>query len=248
MRREGHRFGARRRRLRGFTIVELMIAIILALFLMGGLFAMVQSNRRAFTSQTTMSSQQDSQRFALSVLSEVIQGAGYFPDPVTQTASGLFPAVAPFTSVGQVVAGTSGGANGSTITVRYYATAADSIINCDGSSPVLAGVYTNQFSVNVGVDPNTGLPASQLVCSMNGGAPVPLVDNVKRLDITYGVNTQGTNPPTVHTYIPDNLMTAANWQNVLSVRIRVTFNNALATNAATQTIPLTRTIAIMGVL
>ena len=99
-----------RHRSAGFSLIELLVAVMLAIFLLGGLFAIIQSNKRAFTSQTTLSQQQDNERFAMTVVSEVLQSAGYYPDPTAQTASGLFTVLAPYTTAGQVVAGTSGGA------------------------------------------------------------------------------------------------------------------------------------------
>jgi len=221
----------------GFSLIELLVAVMLAIFLLGGLFAIIQSNKRAFTSQTTLSQQQDNERFAMTIVSEVLQSAGYFPDPTAQTSNALFTVLAPYTSAGQVVAGTSGGATGDTITVRYYGSPTTTVINCDGSQANVAQIYTNQFSVNT---------AGQLVCVMNGGLPLPLVDGVSRLDVLYGVTTQPNSTTTsIDTYFTAANMAAANWPNVVSVKFTITFNNALATSVAQQLIPLTRTVAII---
>ena len=226
-----------RHRSAGFSLIELLVAVMLAIFLLGGLFAIIQSNKRAFTSQTTLSQQQDNERFAMTVVSEVLQSAGYYPDPTAQTASGLFTVLAPYTTAGQVVAGTSGGATGDTITVRYYGSPTTTIINCDGSQANVAQIYTNKFRVNA---------VGQLVCVMNGGAELPLVDGVKRMDILYGVTTVPNSTTTsIDTYFTAANMAAANWPNVVSVKFTITFTNALATSAAQQLIPLTRTVAII---
>lgn len=232
-----HRPLFRPRSNRGFTLVELLIAVLLAAFLLGGLFAIVQSNRRAFTTQSTLSQQQDSERFAMTVLADVIQHAGFYNNPLGSTLSSAFPAAGAFVNAAQTVTGTSGGAQGDTITVRYVAGPADALLNCDGSTTTPNGTWTNQFSVN---------GSNQLVCSVNGATAVPLVDGVTGMTVTYGVHTTGGTSTNVDTYIPAAQMVAANWPNVSSVVITLTFTNALATSAAQQTVSLTRTIAIQG--
>jgi len=63
----------RRRAERGFTLVELMVAITVALFLLGGLFATVQSTRRTYGNQNLMAQLQDNERLAMTMLSTAIE-------------------------------------------------------------------------------------------------------------------------------------------------------------------------------
>ncbi len=65
----------------GYTLVELMIAVLIALFLLGGLVTLVMGTRRTSTTQSQLSQLQDSQRIAMMLMANVIQQAGYFPDP-----------------------------------------------------------------------------------------------------------------------------------------------------------------------
>src|ERR1700722_20229317 len=74
------------KRQRGFTMVELMVALLIGLFLLGGLLTLVQDNRRTFSSQSQMAQLQDSERLAMSMMTDVIQQAGYFPDPTNNSA------------------------------------------------------------------------------------------------------------------------------------------------------------------
>ncbi len=76
---------------RGFTLVELMVAVTLGLFLLIGLVSLLVStvNSRSELDKTTR--QIDNGRYALQVLSENIQLAGY----VGATASTAFAAIAP---------------------------------------------------------------------------------------------------------------------------------------------------------
>ena len=51
------------RRQRGFTLIELMIALLIGLFLLGGLMTLVQDNRRSFSTQNQLSQLQDGGMF-----------------------------------------------------------------------------------------------------------------------------------------------------------------------------------------
>ncbi len=56
----------------GFTLVELMVATTIAVFLLGGLFATVQSTRRAYGNQNLLSQLQDNERLAMSLMASDI--------------------------------------------------------------------------------------------------------------------------------------------------------------------------------
>ena len=73
----------------GFTLVELMIAVTIALFLVGGLVTLVDGMKRAALSQDGMSQLQDNERMAATLMSDVIQSAGYFPNPTVNTAASV---------------------------------------------------------------------------------------------------------------------------------------------------------------
>src|SRR5580700_7008945 len=83
---------------RGFTLLEIMIAMAIGLFLTGALLTIVQSNKAVFANQNQLEQMQDSQRMAMTLMADVIQQAGYFPDPTTNTLSGtlLVSASPPF--------------------------------------------------------------------------------------------------------------------------------------------------------
>ena len=67
---------------RGFTLIELMVTVAIALFLLGGLLTILQNMRGTYGNQQALAQLQDQQRFAMTVLTDVIQAGGYFPDPV----------------------------------------------------------------------------------------------------------------------------------------------------------------------
>jgi type IV pilus assembly protein PilW len=226
----------------GFTMIELMVALLIGLFLMGGLMTLLQNNRKAFSSQNLLGQLQDSERLAMSMMSGVIQQSGYFPDPTVNSPATALPASGSF-AAGQGLTGTTA----DTITARYTTAPGDGILNCRGTSnPPTSGAnatYVNQFSVAVigGV--------SQLVCTDQNGVVYPLVSGVTNLSVLYGVNTSGSGT-NVDTYMTAALVTAATaWNNVISAKVTLTFTNPLyyAPNPQGQplTIAVQRYITIM---
>lgn len=209
----------------GFTLVELMVTVAIALFLLGGLVYVVQTVRSTYSNQQALVQLQDQQRFALTLLTDVIQSGGYYDDPVTDTAvSALPPDAANGFVSGQAFAGTQGAAApapGDTISVRFRTAQRDGIINCTGGQNTAFSpnhVYTNTFRVL----------NSQLWCSLDGAAPVALVSGVVNLQVYYGVKRLV--PATdynVDTYAQANAMQPGDWSTVGSVRLIVTFANPL---------------------
>ena len=77
---------------RGFTLVELMIAVVIGLFLVGGLLTLVQAMKRTTVSQSGLSQLQENERMAKLYKQHVLQEqAG--PDLVH--IGGIQPAPAP---------------------------------------------------------------------------------------------------------------------------------------------------------
>ena len=237
---------------RGFTLIEIMIALLIGIFLLGALLTIVQTNRAVFGNQSQLAQLQDSERMAMSMMADVIQQAGYFPDPTTNTVAGTLTAVVPF-AVGQAISGIYAAAvPGDTISVRYMTAGGDGILNCSGLSNPVGGpnrLYVNAFQVANG----------QLVCTMNGVAYnlVSGVGNsstalgITNLTLLYGVKTNGGAPDNdVDTYLNTSQMTAANWSSVITVLIELTFTNPLYTASSTQpaTITMKRVVGVMNQL
>ena len=244
---------------RGFTLVELMVTLAIALFLIGGLLVTVQNVRGAYNNEQALSQLQDQQRFALTVLGDVIQSGGYFPDPVAWQPSTSLPASGNY-AAGQAFWGTHpGGAAADTIGIRYRTALNDLVILCDGSTNTTTGptrLYVNQFTVV----PPAGNTPGQLQCQLtdgNSGAnidgPVTIVNGVQNLLIYYGVKRNPVPADyNVDTYLRADQMNAASgdWNNVSSVRLILTFTNPLCTPACQPgqqpTIQFERIIEVMA--
>jgi type IV pilus assembly protein PilW len=233
-----------RARQQGFTLVELSVALLIGLFLLGGLLTLVQDMRRTFGNQNQLAQLQDNERLAMTLITDVIQAAGYYPNPTINTISTALPAAAPFTQSGQAIAGTrNAGPPGDSILVQFLTAPADGVINCTGGTNTTGAnqIFVNQFSV----DGN-----KELLCTLNNQAPVVLVTGVTNLQILYGVKTNfAIVNNNVDSFLYADQMTAADWTNVICVKVTLTFDNSvLAKSQPGQplTIPFTRVITVMS--
>src|SRR6202790_4584162 len=143
---------------RGFTLLEIMIAMSIGLFLTGALLTIVQTNKAVFVNQSQLEQMQDSQRMAMTLMADVIQSAGYFPDPTTNNAAGTLVANGAFANSQGITGVLNASAAGDSISVRYMTAGGDGILNCSGLSNPVGGanaIYVNQFAVVAGVPSGT---------------------------------------------------------------------------------------------
>ena len=234
------------RKMRGFTLVELLIAMAISIILLAGLIFTFITVRTTFTSQTGLSQLQDDQRVAINVLSQVVREAGYYPSPQTVVTATQFPADTNFRAAGQTVVGTGNGGTGTgadVVTVRFAAsqsgsTTSDFVLNCNGTantSTATVAIFVNQFTVNT---------ANELTCAVGGGTPVALVGNVSSWSVLYGVDTDGDR--SANQYYNAN-SAAALWSQVVSVRLTLNFINPLANQPGQPaTISLVRIVNLMN--
>jgi type IV pilus assembly protein PilW len=230
---------------RGFTLLELMIAMTIGLFLAGALVTVVQTNKRVFLNQNSLEQMQDGQRMAMTLMADVIQSAGYFPQPWANTLSGTLIANGSFATSQSITGTYTAAAPGDSISVRYMTAPQDGILNCSGTSNTNAVGGANILYVNT-----FAVVANQLQCTDQNGIAYTLVSGVTKLSVLYGVNTSGSGN-NVDTYMNATQVTAAPgyWQSVVSVQISLTFTNPLYTAAGqgqAQTITVQRFVDVMN--
>jgi type IV pilus assembly protein PilW len=236
----------------GFTLVELLVALFIALFLIAGLTSMVQGTSKTAVNQAGLAQLQNSQRIAVTLLTDVIQQAGYYPTTQTDSLQTAFPiapalpgAPAPaFAQAGTSVVGeTNATANGDSVTVRYQNDSTGTVLNCLGQSASAAPqVHEYTFSVN---------STNQLVCAVDDNAPVALVANVRQLQIFYGVDATSQTPYSgtpANAYVAADQMTPTNWTNVSSVKVIITFVNPLAGQPGQSSAPQITFSRVVGVM
>jgi type IV pilus assembly protein PilW len=242
---------------RGYSLIEVVVAIAIALFLMGGALRIVQNTRTSSKIQGQLAQLQDSERMAMQLMTDVIQSTGYYPNPHIFTAAETL--VSPsFAARGapNIAAVPVPGALGDTITVRYAAGPLDKVNNCRGDQNTGAGAFEtweNTFSVVQAASGPGGVPQFQLQCrlwSRSTGAFVtnPLVLGVQNLTIVYGINTAGAGTGScADRYKASKDMQPVDWSNVCSVKVTLTFTNPMnPPGGAKPTIAFTRVIAVMN--
>jgi type IV pilus assembly protein PilW len=234
---------------RGFTLIELMVSVTIALFLVGGALAIVAKTKNTFAAQNQMAQLQDNERLVMTFMAQVVQSAGYFPSPATNSSNLtlIFPVAGVFTQVQQTVFGTySATGQGDTVSIRFAAGltggVADNVYGCTGQqNTTVAGydTFTNKFYVDA---------SNRLRCVFTNAAgttDVPLATGVTKLVILYGVtrNTTATGS-CADTYLNANQMAAADWLAVCTVSVTAWFTNPIST--ATPTLQVQRVIAVMN--
>lgn len=238
----------------GFSLIELMVALTIALFLIGGMMVILQNVHSTYSEQLALSQLEDNERLAMTLITEVIQSAGYFPDPATYTSTTALPISPSFTTAGTPALIGGSNTQGDTIVVRYAPDGTGDMYNCMGGTNAVSpyDVWENTFQVDA---------SGELTCtfwSQSANATQSNVVLVKGLtngqggqpagmQILYGVNTGTASGGTcVDTYMSAAQVTAASdWGNVCSVRVTLTFVNPIP-GTGQPTVQFVRTIAVMN--
>jgi type IV pilus assembly protein PilW len=242
---------------RGFTLVELMVAMAISLFLIGGMMVVLQNVRSTYSTQTKLASLEDSERLAIMLMADVIQSAGYFPQPLVNTAASVMPASNNFPGeTGSPSMTETANAQGDTITVRFAADAtAPNLMNCMGQTTGALVDWENYFYVD---------PSGNLTCQVTNGATnvasaavvlatglttnTNAVTNPAGMTILYGVSSGTASSPTcMDIYKTSAQMAAADWANVCAVKVTLTFVNPVPpADGSRPTVSFTRVIAVMN--
>jgi type IV pilus assembly protein PilW len=245
----------RRRPAAGFSLIELMIALAIALFLIAGMVLIFQNTRSTYTTEKSLAQLEDNERLAMTMIADVIQSAGYYPNPAQNFAQNALPASPDFPTaqnsqdlLSNIAANTN--AEGDTISVRYAADPTDALMNCMGQTDTSGGLIS--WDNTLSVDPN-GFLTCQVWDSADGktSAPTELVGGfatgagVTSMSFLYGVNTgTASNGSCVDTYMNATQVTAGSyWPDVCSVTVTLKFVNPIDT---TKQITFTRVIALMN--
>jgi type IV pilus assembly protein PilW len=245
-----------RARQAGFTLVEMMVALTIGLFLVLGFTVAFVNMKGTFVSQDKLSQLQDNERLAMAVLTSTVGQAGYFPVTTANlgaTRSGALPADANATygalAAGQAVIGQVAAAGRSeTLSTRYAGNTSDGLLNCVGGnvviSPATSGSVRNVFAVNTAT--NTlgcvySTDGGATYVTDTGGQPFALVSNITSMSVQYGVDTDADG--NIDTYKAVGSVAAGEWASVKAVRVTLTFINP---NAAASPITWVQTINLMN--
>lgn len=227
---------------KGFTLVEMMVALALGSLLaivVAQLFANTRESNRATEDAARI---QESMRYAGEVIGRTVRIAGYKSDPRGDSA-GIFPSAA------RALDGTNGtGTDSDTLIVRFQGagpttgTADNTILDCLGAAvapdfgPAPGAKSYNRFSIATGADGRNAL-----FCSTNPAVSpgTELVPGVEAMQVIFGEDT--TTAPgdgTADRFVPVGSVT--NLDNVVAVRVYLLLagkeNIRLDTASATYTL------------
>jgi len=172
---------------RGFTLLELLIAMTIGMILTLVVSLLFVGSRRTYATTDDASRVQENMRYTHQLLNRMVHLAGYKSSPNSKTEE-IFNAANP------VLLATDGGADApDALTVSFQGNsdgttiAADgSIIDCLGAS-VAAGVTAiNTFTIANSV--TTGVPGLHCAVGSPPGTAVEIVPNVANMQILYGVD------------------------------------------------------------
>jgi type IV pilus assembly protein PilW len=199
---------------KGFTLIELMIAIVLGLLLIAGVMTVFVSTKQGYRLENGLSLMQSTGRATLDLLSREIMMAGY---PQSQNIESFIPAM---TKDG-------GGSDSDQFAVRYQ-----SDTDClNGTPPVYAD--GKRYAKNMYFIQNNALVCRTLAEDDSTIAEAAIVQGVENMQLLYGEDTTPgddvTNATRYVTACPESGTCSddnvANWDNVVSVRIGIVVNS-----------------------
>jgi len=218
----------------GFTLVELMVALVIGLAMVAGLLTFTSENKSSYTMQNEIGRLQENARFALDTLSRNIGSAGLSLPPPNGPAGGIvaFDSTLslensnPNTTLGLTVEdGTA--SDQITINIQSVTGATE---DCLGQNVAVGTTITNRYYI----DDDSGTGLYNLYCegSGNTGNPQPLVEGVDNMQVLYGEDTDQIDPVTLQYDDTANVyVTAAqvtDWQRVMSVRLSLLMSTIVA--------------------
>lgn len=204
---------------RGLGLVELMVATALALVVVAGVATVYAGLKTSWQVQDDFADMQDSERLAITQLTQTVRLAGFSPDPLGSPAATALPAAvdAAFGALaaGQAVMGTTGAPD--TLTIRFVADGDGVARDCLGDGSYARGeVVTNRITVD---------RKGYLTCKVNASSTQPLVGGIVSFGVTYGVDTLANCAPCQPRRVmtADQVTLAGAWGRVRTVRLTLRF-------------------------
>lgn len=190
---------------KGFTLIEMMIAIVLGMILIAGTFSVFLGTKQGYRMGQGMTLMQSTGRATLNFISRELTMAGF---PQASAIESFIPAMV----------ADGGGNNSDVIAVRYRATA-----DCFGSvTPVYAdGV---QYTKNMYFLQNNELVCRTLAEDNSTLAEAAIIPGVENMQFLYGEDTNAADGVTNATkYVTAG--NVVNWNNVVSVKLGILVNS-----------------------
>ncbi|MGI9284601.1 MAG: PilW family protein [Pseudomonadales bacterium] len=222
---------------KGMTIVELLIAMGLGIFLMAGVVQVFLGSKQTFTTINAQSHMQENGRFAMDFMARILRHGGYTTeinideilDPIlrkeTFLAQGDFAEGIAVTGVNNAaLAGVKAGTD--VVRVRIEGSNDSPVTDCQG-----VVIAPDQWSeISYGVTDDAEFQCQTI--NATGTTTVTLVEGIDDLQIQYGVNVGGVvdtfdypddRPDeqllTASKFVNADDMTADDWEDVVSIKV-----------------------------
>jgi type IV pilus assembly protein PilW len=236
---------------KGFTLIELMVAILIATLLMLGLVEIFGSARASYNLQEGLGRLQENARFANTFVARAVKETGYFPiaevlDPNTQLGFALDTTQIP-APIDQTIAQDGGGTNSDTLAISTFTDR-----DCNGQpNPNLdprgrPAFYRKLTVFSIAPSGFNNLPSLYMNCSygpvgapLGGGGPgQPVVQGVETLQVQYGIDTDVALDENANAYVD----TPANVPQLVTLRVGM----IITTDITSTSTPDNQPINMMG--
>lgn len=241
------RIANRNNQQRGFSLIELMIAMVIGLFLLLGVIQVFVGSRMTYQVHEGIGRIQENGRFAIEILSRQVRKAG-FRSSFRLSESTIFGAG------NRVLDGRNNVAGGGTdsvvagsdkLIIRYQGDTDGAGIDCLGNSLAAGATAVVVFMVNE----DRALHCAVNPANIDTAVGQPLIEGVSDMQLLFGERTidVSTTPSTQNfRYVTANNVTA--WNNVVSVRITLFVDSIVAVDAdladGRLVIPYTSTVTV----
>ena len=184
----------------GFTLVEILVAMVIGLLMMAGIMQISAANKESSRLQRNMGFVQENIRVSMDLLNRDIRMAGFNTNPNVDVPP-FITVSAPTTITTAAITADGGGADNDQITLRYQS--ATDCLNVNTGA---------LFAVN-----HYFISNQRLMCRGNGN-PVaqPLAEGVESMQILYGENTDN-DPRSANRYVRAHEV--GSMLDVVSVRV-----------------------------
>lgn len=201
---------------RGFTLVELMIAMVLSLVALAAVVAVFLSSKRVYSVTEAISEMQENARYAEQFIEREIRMAGYASGAEIGNLNklALFPASGSF-GAGAVLLGADNvsdmgvKAGTDTLSVRYSGNVNGEVHDCQGNTVAPTAIVNAKLFISNN---------DELSCKIGAAAAVALVDGISDMQLTYGIDTDFDR--FANSYVSAGTVT--DWTRVAEARVALT--------------------------
>jgi len=206
----------------GFTLVELMIAMVLGLFILVGIMQISISSKKTYQVANYSAVLQEDLRTVTNEVSRIVRMAGYKTSPWISTTNS-FQIDATFEEDGQVLIGTDGATNSDSdsISLRFQGSGDGAgnpdgdVVDCVGNALDANDITTIKLEI---IKERRMLRCTSINETQGDEQSVDLVENIENMQLLYGIDTD--NDLYANEYITATAVTnRALWVNVVSMRL-----------------------------